>query len=275
MISPRVFLLSCLVGAAGVWATAEEPGNSALPAREEATQNPPNQEFFSPQKRALGPEQQANLYMARKMYDEAIDFYQQALKTGSRDPLLWNRLGVAWQFQGNMRQAQRAYKRAYQLDRKSARALNNLGTTFYMVGRHKKSLKYYRRALQLDPDNSSFHLNLGTAYFHRKKYAEAAQEYRIALNLDSGILGRSGTVGTEMQPRSWDERMYFEVARIYASMNRFPEAVRYLRRALEDGFDDFGKIKEDSDLLLMAEYPPTSNCLPIPRPQFAECPLIP
>ena len=29
--------------------------------------------------------------MVRKMYDEAIDFYQQALKMGSRDPLLWNR----------------------------------------------------------------------------------------------------------------------------------------------------------------------------------------
>ena len=264
MISPRVFLLSCLVGAAGVWATAEEPGNSALSAREEATQNPPNQELFPPQKRALGPEQQANLYMVRKMYDEAIDFYQQALKMGSRDPLLWNRLGVAWQFQGNMRQAQRAYKRAYQLDRKSARALNNLGTTFYMVGRHQKSLKYYRRALQLDPDNASFHLNLGTAYFHRNKYSEAAQEYRNALKLDSGILERVGTMGTEMQTRSWDEQMYCEVAKIYASMKLFPKAVRYLRRALEDGFDDFRKIKEDSDLLLMAEYPPYLELLANP-----------
>ena len=155
-----------------------------------------------------------------------------------------------------MRQAQRAYKRAYQLDRKSARALNNLGTTFYMVGRHKKSLKYYRRALQLDPDNASFHLNLGTAYFHRNKYSEAAQEYRNALKLDSGILERVGTMGTEMQTRSWDEQMYCEVAKIYASMKLFPKAVRYLRRALEDGFDDLRKIKEDSDLLLMAEYPP-------------------
>ncbi len=74
--------------------------------------------------------------------------------------------------------------------------------------------------------------------------------------IDAGILERIGTMGSEMQTRSWDERMYFEVAKIHASMNRFPEAVRYLRRALEDGTNEFGKIKKDPDLLLMAESLP-------------------
>ena len=264
MISPRVFVLSLLVAAAGAWAWAEEPVNPVLPARPDTAQNPRNQELFPPTKQSLPLEQQANLYMARKMYKEAIDFYQQALKKAGGDPLLWNRLGVAWQFQGNRRQAQQAYRRAYQLDRNSALALNNLGTTFYMVGRHKNSLKYYRRALKLDPKNPSFHVNLGTAYFHRKKYVESAREYRIALTIHAGILERIGTMGSEMQTRSWDERMYFEVAKIHASMNRFPEAVRYLRRALEDGNNEFGKIKKDPDLLLMAEYPPFVELLANP-----------
>ena len=259
-----MFVLSLLVVAAGAWAWAEEPVNPVLPARPDTAQNPGKQELSPPTKQSLTLEQQANIYMARKMYEEAIDFYQQALKKAGRDPLLWNRLGVAWQFQGNRRQAQRAYRRAYQLDRNSARALNNLGTTFFMVGKHKKSLRYYRRALKLDPKNPSFHVNLGTAYFHRKKYVEAAREYRIALTIDAGILQRIGTMGSEMQTRSWDERMYFEVAKIHASMNRFPEAVRYLRRALEDGYNQFGKIKEDPDLLLMAEYPPFVELLANP-----------
>ena len=58
--------------------------------------------------------------------------------------------------------------------------------------------------------------------------------------------------------------MCFEVAKNHASMNRFPEAVRYLRRAPEEGTNEFGKIKKDPDLLLMAEYPPFVELLANP-----------
>ena len=45
------------------------------------------------------------------------------------------------------------------------------------------------------------------------------------------------------------------MAKVFASLNRPDEAVRYLRRALEDGFKDFAAIDRDPDLQKIADYP--------------------
>ena len=224
----------------------------------------PVRQGVPPPPRAITLEQRANLYMARKMYREAIAFYQRALEKDRSNASLWNRIGVAWQAFGNFRKARKAYKRAYRIDRRSSQALNNLGTTFYMQNKYKKSTKLYLRALAMDPDNATLHLNLGVAYFHRRMIDQAAQEYRIALQLDPEILSRTGTFGSTLQTRSWNEKMYFQVAKIFASLDRFEKAIRYLRRALEDGFDDFEKIRKDPDLQRMADYPPFGELLSNP-----------
>ena len=215
-------------------------------------------------RRVLSMEQRANLFMVRKKYPQAIEFYQFALEKEPKKASLWNRLGIAWHFMGDIRQARKAYKRAYQVDRTSGQAMNNIGTTYFVVNRYRKSIRFYLRALQLEPANPTYHLNLGTAYFHIGKYEKAAQEYRFAIQKDPGILSRSGNLGTSMQARSWDERMYFQVAKIMAALDRFPEAVRYLRRAIEDGFGNFKKIENDPDLQRMAEYPPYVELLRTP-----------
>ena len=207
-------------------------------------------------RRVLSMEQRANLFMVRKKYPEAVEFYRLALEKEPKNASLWNRLGIAWHQLGDIRQARKTYKRAYQVDRTSGEALNNIGTTYFVLNRNRKSIRFYLRALQLEPANPTFHLNLGTAYFHIGKYEKAAQEYRLAIEKDPGILSRSGNFGTSMQARSWDERMYFQVAKIMAALDRFPAAVRYLRRALEDGFGNFKKIENDPDFQQMAEYPP-------------------
>ena len=74
---------------------------------------------------------------------------------------------------GDIRQARKTYKRAYQEDRTSGEALNNIGTTYFVLNRNRKSIRFYLRALQLEPANPTDHLNLGTAYFHLGKYEKA------------------------------------------------------------------------------------------------------
>ncbi|MGH9455184.1 MAG: tetratricopeptide repeat protein, partial [Terriglobia bacterium] len=111
-------------------------------------------------------EMRGDIYMARKSYEDAVDYYSRALQqTGTSKATLWNKMGIAFQEEASLRPAQKAYKRAIHFQRDFAAAWNNMGTTYFLEGKDKKAIKDYGHAIALEPDNASFHLNLGTAYY--------------------------------------------------------------------------------------------------------------
>lgn len=220
---------------------------------ENRTAPPPAQ---NQSKSALSFEERADLFMARKSYADAVDYYNRALKQGGfTQAYLWNKLGIAYQQLSNQAAARRAYKQAIRRRNDFAEALNNIGTTYYLENHYKKSVKYYGRAIQFEPNTASFHLNLGTAYYHMKKVKEAVDEYRAALALDPKILTERSSVGTVMQARGADAQFYFYLAKVFASLDRPEDAVRYLRRAFEDGFKDKGRLEQDPDFRKISQYP--------------------
>ncbi|HEV2350004.1 MAG TPA: tetratricopeptide repeat protein [Terriglobia bacterium] len=207
----------------------------------------------------LSPQERADIYMARKSYADAVDFYNRALKEPGISPAdsatIWNKLGIAFQQQVNFGAARKAYAMAIHLHGDFSEPWNNLGTTFFLENKFKKSLKYYRRALKLNPDSASFHMNYGTAFYRMKKFKEAVDEYRAALTLDPSILYDRATNGTVMETRGADANFYFYLAKTFAILGRPDEAVRYLRRAMEEGFKDHRRLKEDPDIKKISEYP--------------------
>ena len=194
--------------------------------------------------------------MARKSYADAIDYYQRALKqSGNSNPTLWNKLGIAFQQQSNHRAARKAYNEAIRAKKDYPEPWNNLGTTYYVDNRFKKSLKYYLHAIKLQPDSASFHMNLGSSYYHLKKFKEAVAEYRTALEIDPNVLSEHSSTGSVMQTRSTEPDFYYYLAKVFASLNRPDEAVRYLHRAFEDGFRDKGQLDQDPDFQKIKENP--------------------
>jgi len=167
----------------------------------------------------------------------------------------------------NFREARRSYNQAIKNNKDSSEAWNNIGTTYYMQNKFGKSVKYYLRALKIAPNSASFHLNLGTSYFHMKKYTEAVEAYGTALSLDPNILSERSSVAQIMETKGTGPEFYFYVAKVFASKGRPEEAVRYLRRALEDGFADRKKISQDPDFQKIGQNPAfieLMNNLPIP-----------
>ena len=127
--------------------------------------------------------------MARKSYEDAVDYYYRALKQANfANAVVWNKLGIAYQQLQNYQAARKAYNQAIRHQKNYAEPLNNIGTIYFMQDKYGKSVKYYLRALKLNPNSASYHLNLGTSYFHMKKYKESVEEYRTALNLDPECL---------------------------------------------------------------------------------------
>lgn len=240
-----------------------------LTARQQANEKPaqpklippvltPGSELLTPAKppATLTLEQRADIFMARKSYADAVEYYRRALEaTGRTSAGLWNKLGIAYQQLQNYPAARKAYKEATRRNKLLAEPWNNMGTTYYLENRAKKSLKYYRQAIKLNPNNASYHLNLGTSLYRQKKVPEAIEEYRTALSLDPNVLTERSALGTVVQARGADAKFFFYLAKVFASLGRADEAVRYLRRAFEDGFDDFKGLDQDKDFQKIKEFP--------------------
>jgi tetratricopeptide (TPR) repeat protein len=192
-------------------------------------------------------EQRGDIFMARKMYREAVEAYQ----NGPTDSaILVNKIGIAYHQMAALPQAKKQYERAAKMDPRYAEAINNLGTIYYAQKSYRKSVNQYKKALKLNPDSASIHSNLGTAYFARKKYADAFKEYQIALSLDP-------------EERSVEERakFHFYLAKTYAKSGQTERALLYMRKAIEEGFKDRGKFAEDSDFSAMQQLPEFQDLL--------------
>jgi tetratricopeptide (TPR) repeat protein len=246
-----LWCLGCVL-ASGGWSRLGTP--SPLPHTERLTSGVTPQ-ASPPQPKQLSLEERADIFMARKAYADAVDYYSRALRQSRSNPVLWNKLGIAYQQQMDFKDSRKAYKEAIHYRQNYPEAWNNLGTTFHLANKFAKSIKYYRRAIELDPSSASFHLNLGTSFYRMKRPKEAVDEYRRALTLDPNILSERSTMGTIVEARGSDVDYYFYMAKVFASLGRAEEAVRFLRRAFEDGFKEFKKLDEDADFLKIRQDP--------------------
>jgi tetratricopeptide (TPR) repeat protein len=211
----------------------------------------------------LSDEQWGDLYMVRKEYDKALETYahvitdrQSAHESEAKIAILWNKTGICYQQKMDFGHAREAYRKAIRLDRTFAQPWNNLGSTYYLARKPKKSIKFYRHAIKINPEAASYHLNLGTAYFERKKYELATGEYRTAIQLDPDVLTRNAeSKGTTVETRYADAKFYFYLAKIFASLGNPDKAVRYLERAMEEGFNNRKRILQDPDIQKISKDP--------------------
>lgn len=220
---------------------------------------------------SLSPEKRADIYMARKMYREAVDLYQEALRADPKSYLLYNKLGIAYHQQLQLGLAKQCYERSMKLDRNYSEAINNVGTVYYAQGSYRRAISRYKRALKLSPDSASIHSNLGTAYFARKHFKEASEEYAIALKLDPDIFEHRSSFGSLLQERSVADRAKFHyyMAKTYAAAGYVDRALSYLRKALEEGYKDKDKIADEKEFAGLRDNPEFQQLL------ASELPVIP
>lgn len=245
-------------------------GPPACAAGKPAQTQPPSAAVpaSAPSRSELTAEERADIFMARKNYEGAVDYYQRALRlqnSPTDSARLWNKIGIAYQQDNNYSAARKAYKRSIHFDQKFSDPWNNLGTTYFLSNKFKQSLKYYEHAIALEPKSALFHLNLGTSFSRMKKYDQAVKEYQVALTLDPNVLAQHGYGGSVIQPQHPDVDYFYNMAKVFASLGRTDEAIRYLRRAFEEGFKnlkrldadpDFRKISKDPSYVALRKSPP-------------------
>ena len=202
----------------------------------------------------LSVESRGDIFMARKMYREAIDVFRE---DKTKSPVILNKIGIAYHQMQQLDNARKYYEQSVKLKPDYAEAINNLGTVYYAKKSFGRATRYYQRALKYAPKSASIYSNLGTAYFARKKYKEAMETYQTALKLDPDVFENHGSYGVLLEERNVEERakFHFHMAKLYAQTGRNDLALQYLRKALEEGYKDKKKIAEDPDFQAMRDLP--------------------
>ena len=239
----RPFALVLITGLGSTWMFAQggsamlDGTRSALPAQTPAPQA------------TLSPEMRGDIFMARKMYREAID----AFREGSpKDPVLANKIGIAYHQMLQLDTARKSYEQALKLKPDYVEAMNNIGTIYYAKKSYRRSISWYNKALKVSGEeirSASIYMNLGTAFFARKKYQEATEAYQSALKIDPNVFEHHSNFGVMLEERTVEERAkyHYYVAKIYAKNGRNDLALQYLRKALEEGFKDKDKLAKDPE----------------------------
>ena len=142
-----------------------------FPLASRAQQSAPGQvrQVSAPQPASVQPdmtplqlgELRADILMARKMYPEAIRAYEKLTRQEPKNPVVFNKLGVAYEVWGNNGLAERYFKKAIKADKTYASAYNNVGTVEYAKHHYGNAIKWYDKTLKLRADMPAVYSNLG------------------------------------------------------------------------------------------------------------------
>jgi tetratricopeptide (TPR) repeat protein len=199
----------------------------------------------------------ADVMRARRMPEDALDYYRYALARGGDEAKLDNLIGITLLELQRLPEARATFKRAIQLKPKAADPWNNLGATEYTAGQFRAALQDYARAVKLNKKTAVFHSNLGTVYFELKDYESARQEYITAIKLDPQVFHSGSVSGVEAHIMSASDRgrFCFEMAKMAARIHDDDNVIRWLARASEIGFNVQQEMSGDKDFLVYKKDP--------------------
>jgi tetratricopeptide (TPR) repeat protein len=201
----------------------------------------------NPRSNTVTPEVRGDIFMARKMYREAVEAYKEG---SSNSAVLLNKMGIAYHQMQDLRAAEKHYKQAVKVNKNYAEAINNLGTVYYARKSYRQAINQYKKALRVNPQSASFYSNLGVGYFARKDYKRAAEAWQQALAIDPEVFearGNAGGVSVQERSISAEDRakFHYSLAQTYAKKGMNDRALLYIRKALEEGYKERKKIGDD------------------------------
>jgi len=153
--------------------------------------------------------------------------------------------GLGALHQGDVDEAERAFRAALDMDQRSAEAWNGLAQSLDRQGRREEAERAAARAVRLAPDWQAAHNNHGLILLHQGRFAEAERAFSDAYALDerSEVVANNLRLSIAMQGR-YEEALdgirpaaepdaFNNVG--YAAIVRgdLAAADRYLRRAVE------------------------------------------
>ncbi len=180
----------------------------------------------------------ADLVKQGKM-DEAIEAFKNAVGADSIDPVPRLNLAYACDQQGRTEEAIATYQDAIQLDPRNLLAHNNLGVLYDKLGKYDEALAAFQGALEIDPSDTNTLQNLENA-----KKSKGVIEEREA---------QFAELRSAVEAKPDDPMALYKLGRLYAFYDKNDQALQWINRALEKGYDDVDYLKVDPALTGLRE----------------------
>ena len=173
--------------------------------------------------------------------EQAVAEFQQAVEMAPKSVVVQANLAFAYERQGRTDEAIAAYRKVLELEPGNVLARNNLGNLLSRNGLYGEAVSEFEALLQRDPANATARGNLETA---RRNVALAKERQdRIA----------SAVTGAEARPA--DPSAAYNAARLYALHGDHDNALAWLAKALELGYDQTDFLSVDPSLASLRKDP--------------------
>jgi superkiller protein 3 len=130
---------------------------------------------------------QAAQHFQRGEYSRALEILVPLEKAHPGNFDVQHLLAVTLDLGGNPEAANLHFRKAVELNPKSAGARANLGTSLVRVGKPDAAVAEFRLALELDPSNATANFNLGTLLMRQRKLRDALPLLRRAYSVQPRV----------------------------------------------------------------------------------------
>ncbi|MGL6281902.1 MAG: tetratricopeptide repeat protein, partial [Microcoleaceae cyanobacterium] len=127
-------------------------------------------------KQAIAPIQQGKKLLEKRQFQQAIPYFQKALKIQPHHPDIYLMLGNCFYELQQYEQAIQVYQEALQVEPNSPEIHANLGSIFVNRKQFDQAVHYYEQALKINPKMSGVYWNLAKLY-QTKGEVETSLEY--------------------------------------------------------------------------------------------------
>ena len=112
------------------------------------------------------------------------------------------------------------------------------------------------QAIEIDPDYAEAYCNLGTAYFAEDKMKKGIKMYQKAFSIDEAVFDPDQSKMVE-GGGSREQRIAinYYIAETFASAGKQEQALLFLRKAMDEGFNDRKRLDEDKDFAVLRTTP--------------------
>ena len=201
-------------------------------------------------------QQEGDRALSENRYVAALTAYKRA---SSDSAVVANRMGIAYHHLFALGEARKQYERAIRLDPHYAEAFNNLGAVLYGQNQFKQAEKAYGQAILYQPRFAMAYKNLGITYFADHDADHGTAAFHQAMTIDPKIFSDQSGVVAEAATHAQLGSMNYALAKIYAQAGQDDQAVKALRNATRDGFNDNKQLKRDlkndQDLARLSQTP--------------------
>jgi tetratricopeptide (TPR) repeat protein len=196
-------------------------------------------------------------------WQNSIRLYQRAVDVTANNDVAHNNLGVAFFEASRIDKAIYHFVRAIQIMPGLAAGYDNLNRALAAHRNIDAAITEMHRLIELYPTTAGLKYNLGNLYRKKGQFDNAIDYYNRALSYKPNFIQAINNLAAvyvlkedytkalpllnkilEIEPNAFD--VSYTIASIYARQNDVDDAARWLKKAVDSGFNDWNLLKSDS-----------------------------